>query len=179
MIKVKTTRFGDIEIDDKDAITLPAGIIGFPELKQYVLLDHDQESPFKWLQSLEDGAIAFVLINPLLFKPDYLVEVNEAEVADLAIDSEDEAVVSVVITMPSDPQKMTANLKAPVIFNLKNRRGRQVILNNSEYTTRHNIMEEMKKYSQSSQQQAMQGVIEKVREQKAAEPMVGNKSDKK
>ncbi len=179
MIKVKTTRFGDIEIDDKDVIALPAGVIGFPELKQYVLLDHDQESPFKWLQSLEDGAIAFVLINPLLFKPDYLVEVNEAEVADLAIESEEEAVVSVIITMPSDPQKMTANLKAPVIFNLKNRRGRQVILNNSEYTTRHNIVEEMKKYAHTSQQQAMQGVIDKVREQKMPEPLVGNKNDKK
>ncbi len=165
MIKVKTTRFGDIEIDEKDVIMLPAGIIGFPELKQYVLLDHDQESPFKWLQSLEDSAIAFVMINPLLFKPDYLVEVNEAEVADLAIESEEEAVVSVIITMPSDPQKMTANLKAPVIFNLKNRRGRQIILNNSEYTTRHNIMEEMKRFTQTSQQQVMQGVIEQVKDQ--------------
>jgi len=69
LIKVKTTRFGDIEIDEKDVITLPSGIIGFPELKQYVLLDHDQDSPFKWLQSLEDGAIAFVMINPMLLKP--------------------------------------------------------------------------------------------------------------
>ena len=171
MIKVKTTRFGDIEIDEKDVINLPAGIIGFPELKQYVLLDHDQESPFKWLQSLEDSAIAFVMINPLLFKPDYLVEVNEAEVADLSIDSEEEAVVSVIITMPSDPQKMTANLKAPVIFNLKNRRGRQIILNNSEYTTRHNIMEEMKRFTQTSQQQVMQGVIEQVRDQQSEPPL--------
>lgn len=178
MIKVKTTRFGDIEIDQKDMITLPAGIIGFPELKQYVLLDHDQESPFKWLQSLEDGSIAFVMINPLLFKPDYLVEVNEGEVADLDIESEEDAVVSVIITMPSDPQKMTANLKAPVIFNLKNRKGRQVILNNSEYTTRHNIMEEMKKHNQVSQQQAMQGIIEQAKGQAASDTRTA-KGDKK
>lgn len=178
MIKVKTTRFGDIEIDERDMITLPAGIIGFPELKQYVLLDHDQESPFKWLQSLEDGSIAFVMINPLLFKPDYLVEVNEGEVADLDIVTEEDAVVSVIITMPSDPQKMTANLKAPVIFNLKNRKGRQVILNNSEYTTRHNIMEEMKKHNQATQQQAIQGIIEQARGQSAADSLVA-KGDKK
>ncbi len=177
MIKVKTTRFGDIEIDEKDVIALPAGIIGFPELKQYVLLDHDQDSPFKWLQSLEDGSIAFVLINPLLFKPDYLVEVNEAEVGDLDIVAEEDAVVSVIITMPSDPQKMTANLKAPVIFNLKNRKGRQVILNNSEYTTRHNIMEEMRKHTLTSEQQSLQNVIDQAREQKA-EPQV-SKVEKK
>lgn len=165
MIKVKTTRFGDIEIDPKDVIQLPAGIIGFPELKQYVLLDHDQDSPFKWLQALEDGAIAFVLINPLLFKPDYLVEVNEAEVADLGIQNEEDAVVSVIITMPSDPQKMTANLKAPVIFNLSNRKGRQIILNNSDYTTRHNIMEEMRKHAVTQDQQSLQSVIAEARDQ--------------
>ncbi|SME87811.1 flagellar assembly protein FliW [Pseudobacteriovorax antillogorgiicola] len=159
MIKVKTTRFSEIEVDEKDVIELPAGLIGFPELKKYVLLDHDKNSPFKWLQSLSDGAIAFVLINPLLFKPDYTVEVNEAEVADLDLDNEEDAVISVIITMPSDPQKMTANLKAPLVFNLKNRKGRQVILNNSEYTTRHNIMEEVKKRSESGQNQEMQEMI--------------------
>ncbi len=176
MIKVKTTRFGEIDIDEKDVITLPAGIIGFPELKQYVLLDHDQDSPFKWLQALEDGAIAFVLINPLLFKPDYLVEVNEAEVADLGIEAEEDAVVSVIITMPSDPQKMTANLKAPVVFNLKNHKGRQIILNTSEYTTRHNIMEEMRKYQAQPKAGEAEAAIEQAKEQ--AQANAGEKTKK-
>lgn len=168
MIKIKTTRFGEIEVKEKDVLELPAGLIGFPELKRYVLLDHDKESPFKWLQSLDDGAIAFVLINPLLFKPDYTVEVSEAEVADLAIEDERDAVISVIITMPSNPQNMTANLKAPLVFNLKNRKGRQVILNNPEYTTRHNIMDEIKKRSDQVGQQAVQDVVEKAKETAAA-----------
>jgi flagellar assembly factor FliW len=171
LIKVKTTRFGEIDIDEKDVITLPAGIIGFPELKQYVLLDHDNDSPFKWLQALEDGAIAFVLINPLLFKPDYLVEVNEGEVQDLEIENEEDAVVSVIITMPSDPQKMTANLKAPVIFNLKNHKGRQIILNTSEYTTRHNIMEEMRKVSSQPKADELAAAIEQAKESTIAEKL--------
>ncbi len=155
MIKVKTSRFGEIEVDEKDVITMPAGIIGFPELKKYVIMDHaladdQKESPFKWLQSLDDGAIAFVLINPLLFKPDYVVEVPEAEVSDLTLESEENAVISVIVTMPSNPQNMTANLKAPLIFNLKNRHGKQIILSNSAYTTRHNIMEEVKKRTQEA-----------------------------
>lgn len=164
MIKVKTTRFNEIEVDEKDVIELPAGLIGFPELKKYVLLDHDAESPFKWLQSLDDGAIAFVLINPLLFKPEYTVEVNEAEVADLGLDQEEDAVISVIITMPSDPQKMTANLKAPLVFNLKNRKGRQVILNNSDYTTRHNIMEEVRRHGHKPEGADLEGVIEKAKQ---------------
>ena len=167
MIKVNTTRFGEIEVKEKDIIVLPAGLIGFPELKKYVLLDHDKESPFKWLQSLDDGAIAFVLINPLLFKPDYTVEVTEAEVSDLDIKDEKDAIISVIITMPSNPQNMTANLKAPLVFNLKNRKGKQVILNNSEYTTRHNIMEEVKKRATVADTEALKDVIEKVKEASA------------
>lgn len=168
MINFKTTRFGEVEIDEKDLLELPAGLIGFPELKRYVLLDHDNESPFKWLQSLDDGAIAFVLINPLLFKPDYTVEVTEAEVSDLEIKAEEDAVISVIITIPSNPQNMTANLKAPLIFNLRNRRGKQLVLNNTEYTTRHNIMEEVRKQSSANIGEAtsVQEAIEKAKIEK-------------
>lgn len=164
LIKVATSRFGEIEVKEADVIELPAGLIGFPELKRYVLLDHDKESPFKWLQSMDDGAIAFVLINPLLFKPDYTVEVTEAEVADLTIEAEEDAVISVIITMPSNPQNMTANLKAPLVFNLKNRKGKQVILNNPAYTTRHNIMEEVKKRAASAETDAVKQVVEQAKD---------------
>lgn len=163
MIKVKTTRFGEIEVKGEDLIELPSGLIGFPELKRYVLLDHDKDSPFKWLQSLDDGAIAFVLINPLLFKPEYTVEVTEAEVSDLELKNEDDAVISVIITIPTNPQNMTANLKAPLVFNLQNRKGKQLVLSNSAYTTRHNIMEEIKKQSTATNTQAVQEAIEKAK----------------
>lgn len=144
-----------MEVKPDDVIILPSGLIGFPELKKYVLLDHDKGSPFKWLQSLDDGAIAFVLINPLLFKPDYAVEVSEGEVADLEMGDEEDAVISVIITMPSNPMKMTANLKAPLIFNLKNRRGKQIILSKADYTTRHNIMDEVKRREAELGQEAV------------------------
>jgi flagellar assembly factor FliW len=145
LAKIKTTRFGEIEIQESDTLKLPQGLIGFPELTTFVLLDHDKDSPFKWLQSLEDGALAFVLINPLLFYPTYTVEVAEAEVKDLSLDKEEDAVVSVIVTMPTNPENMTANLKAPLIFNLQNRLGKQLILNQPEYSIRHHILDQMKK----------------------------------
>ncbi len=163
MLKVKTTRFGEIEVNESDIIELPSGLIGFPELQKYVMLDHDKDSPFKWLQSLDDGAIAFVLINPLLFKPDYTVEVSAAEVADLALQSEEDAVISAIITIPGNPEHMTANLKAPLVFNLKNRRGKQIIINNAAYTTRHNILEEVKKYTGSETSAVSAEMIEQVK----------------
>lgn len=164
MLTVKTTRFGEIEVNEKDVLELPSGLIGFPELKKYVLLDHDKDSPFKWLQSLDDGGIAFVLINPLLFKPDYAVEVTENEIQDLEIKNEDDAVISVIITMPSNPQNMTANLKAPLIFNLQNRKGKQIILSQGDYTARHNVMEEIRKRAQGSKAGSLEAVVEKVKE---------------
>ena len=114
---------------------------------------------------MDDGAIAFVLLNPLLFKPDFTVEVSQPEVSDLDLENEEDAVISVIVTMPGKPENMTANLKAPLIFNLKNRMGKQIILNDPNYTTRHNIMEEMKKYSTSAGQEQMQDVIEKAKEE--------------
>jgi len=165
LIKVKTSRFGEIEVSENDLIELPNGLIGFPELKKYVLLDHDrQESPFKWLQSLDDGAIAFVLINPLLFKPDYTVEVTEVEVADLEFKNEEDAVISVIVTIPSNPQNMTANLKAPLVFNLGNRRGKQLVLSNSQYTTRHNIMDEVRSHAATSEASSVKEAIEMAKE---------------
>lgn len=177
MIKVETSRFNTIEVDENDVITLPSGLIGFPELKQYVLLDHDDNSPFKWLQSLDDGAIAFVLINPLLFRPDFTVEVNEAEVADLGLEQEEDAIISVIITMPSDPQKMTANLKAPLVFNLKNRKGRQVILNNSDYTTKHLILDEVKTRSEVLGNNKLKKGIEKQTTKGTETAKASNESD--
>lgn len=164
LLEVNTTRFGKVSVKEADVVELPQGLIGFPELKRYVLLDHDKESPFKWFQSLDDGAIAFVLINPLLFKPDYEVEVTESEVSGLALVNEEDAVISVIVTMPSNPQNMTANLKAPLIFNLQNRKGRQIILNDSQYTTRHNIMEEMKKHVDVAEGTKVKDAISKAKE---------------
>jgi flagellar assembly factor FliW len=168
-MKVKTTRFGEIDVPEGDVIHLPSGLIGFPELKQYVLLDHDKDSPFKWFQSLEDGAIAFVLIDPLLFNPEYVAEVTDAELAELDVQTEEDLVISVIVTVPSNPQNMTANLKAPLIFNLKNRRGKQVILNTSSYTTRHNIMEEVRKRTAGDEASTIQEAVQQAKADQAAQ----------
>ena len=173
MVKVKTLRFGEMEVKKTDIIQLPKGLVGFPELKKFVMLDHDDNSPFKWLQSLDDGTLAFVLINPLLFRPDYLVEVNQPEVEDLNLTKEEDAVISVIVTMPTNPQNMTANLKAPLVFNLKNRKGKQIILNSSDYGTRHSIVEEMKKYESQIEKESMTKAIEQVKKKKS--PSKGQK----
>lgn len=179
MLKVKTTRFGEIEVPESDVIHLPLGLIGFPELKKYVLLDHDKESPFKWFQALEDGAIAFVLIDPLLFKPDYVAEVTDNELNELDVQAEEDLVISVIVTVPSNPQNMTANLKAPLIFNLKNRRGKQVILNTSQYNTRHNIMDEVRERVGNQDATTVQEVVEQAKAEKESADKAKAANEKK
>jgi flagellar assembly factor FliW len=144
-LKIQTSRFGELEIDASDIITLPEGLIGFHELVKYVLLDHNADSPFKWLQSLDDGNMAFVVISPLTFRPDYTVEVTEEEISLLELVNPDDAVISVIVTIPMDPKKMSANLKAPLIFNLKNRIGKQIIVKDPQFQTKHFIMDEINK----------------------------------
>lgn len=147
-MKLNTSRFGEIDVNENDLLTLPEGLIGFPELTKFILLDHDTDSPFKWLQSTVDTTIAFIVISPLTFRPDYMVEATEDEVSSLNLSHADDAVISVIVTIPLDPKKMSANLKAPLIFNLQNRIGKQVVLKDAQYQTKHFIVEEMKKYSQ-------------------------------
>ena len=165
-LKVQTSRFNEIEVDEADVIRLPDGLIGFPELVQYVLLDHDTDSPFKWLQSIDDGTMAFVVISPLTFRPDYTVEVTEDEIATLDLKDPDDAVISVIVTIPMDPKKMSANLKAPLIFNLKNRTGKQIIVKDPQFQTKHFIMEEIKKFAKKDSQTELKKAIQNAAQRK-------------
>ena len=167
-LKINTSRFGEVEINEGDMISLPEGLIGFPELNQFILLDHDNDSPFKWLQSTSDPTMAFIVISPLSFRPDYMVEVTEEEVAALKLTNPNEAVISVIVTIPMDPKKMSANLKAPLVFNLSNRIGKQVVLKDPQYQTKHFIMEEMKRFSQRDNQNDLK---------KAIQQQIANKMD--
>ncbi len=143
-MEVKTKAYGLIEVDERQKIHFPAGILGFESLKDYVLLDASQQ-PFYWLQSLDMVEIAFVLINPVVFRPDYTPDVSTAELQEInlgTLDSEN-SLVFVIVTIPEDQSRMTANLQGPIIINRKERIARQCISTNSMWKTQHYILEEL------------------------------------
>ena len=74
-MKFQSTRFGTYEVKDNTLLTFPSGILGFPEWTRYVLLDHDTDAPFKWLQCVEEAQLAFVVLDPVFFKSDYQIEI--------------------------------------------------------------------------------------------------------
>ena len=144
-MQVETSRFGTIEVDESQVFTFPMGMLGFAKLKKYVVIDHTQDSPFKWLQSIEESGLAFIITDPTFFRPDYQIKVRRGEVSMLQVENEDDLVVSVIMTIPENPQNMTANLLAPLIFNMANRRGMQHVLTNSDYSVKFHVLRDRDK----------------------------------
>jgi flagellar assembly factor FliW len=146
-MRIDTKPYGSIEIDERQRIHFPNGILGFENLKSYALLDARQQ-PFYWLQSLDFVDIAFVLLNPRIFRPDYKLEVDEEELADIGIDSASDALDFVIVTIPDEAAKMTANLQGPIVVNKKTHVGRQSISLNPKWKVKHYIMGELSKVEQ-------------------------------
>jgi flagellar assembly factor FliW len=129
------TRFGEVEYDPDNLLIFPAGLIGFPTLRSFIVMPNRKEGPLFWIQSVDDPDIAFVLTDPTNFFLDYKVTADDAERNSLQISQEDEYFVLAVVTVPPD-QKLTLNLVAPILFAPKTNRAIQVILENTEYQSR-------------------------------------------
>ncbi|MEW6542388.1 MAG: flagellar assembly protein FliW [Nitrospirota bacterium] len=136
-MKVRTSRFGEIEVREEMLLTFPSGLIGFPRATRYVILDHDREAPFKWLQSVDEGGLAFVIMVPTLFRPDYRAVLAPEDIAELGpVETENLSLFVILTIPPGDPRRITANLQGPVVVNQRSRLAKQVILRD-EYPTRY------------------------------------------
>jgi len=145
-LQITTKHFGDIDIDEEKIINFPQGIIAFEKMKKFIIIDNpDKEVPFSWLQSIDNRDLAFVIINPFVFKQDYEIDIPENVLEELEIDDRETIAIFSIVVVPQDLNKMTANLLAPIIINTKNYMGKQIILNDKRYTTKHLIIDELKK----------------------------------
>ncbi|NFI95840.1 flagellar assembly protein FliW [Clostridium botulinum] len=133
---------GNIEYEEKDKITFKKGILGFENLKEYILVDLKECEPFKLLQSLEDENVGLIVVSPFEFLKNYETKLNTEEIKRLEIRSEEEVALVTTVTLNSDPKKITTNLKAPLIINISNNLGEQIILDNSDYKIKHLLIEE-------------------------------------
>jgi flagellar assembly factor FliW len=142
-VKINTSRFGEVEVDESARISIPGGLIGFPEQESYVIIRHNPESPFLWFQSVEEPDLAFVIVDPRLFKPDYEAPLTTRVLNLVQAESVEDVSVFVIVTIPpGQPEAMTANLLGPLVFNTSKRIVRQVVVENEEYSHRYPIMSE-------------------------------------
>jgi flagellar assembly factor FliW len=140
LIRISTQRFGEMEFSEESVITVLGGIIGFPSLVRYVLIQRPNDAPFYWLQSLEDPTMALVLVNPVLFKADYDPRLPEALNEELAAEPGQITLFAIVTIPLGRPQDMTANLLGPLALNPASRLARQLVLDDRHYTHRQPIM---------------------------------------
>jgi len=144
-VKIDTKAYGLLEVDERQKIEFPQGLYGFEGLCDYALLDARQK-PFYWLQSLTVRDTAFVLIDPLIVRPDYKADIDPQDYEALKLTGpEDERLLQfAIVTIPADSREMTANLQGPLIINREIRRGRQCITRDNEWNVQHSIIEGMK-----------------------------------
>lgn len=145
-MEIITRNFGKIEVDENGIIDFPEGIPGFANTKKFVLLGQaTKSSPFQWLQSVDSPEVAFVVTDPFAIRGDYIVDVDDAEVKAIEIRDTDKILSLVIVVIPSDITKMSANLRAPILINTENKKGKQVMLNNDAYKIKHYILEDQVK----------------------------------
>jgi len=118
-------------------VRLPMGILGFEQMKNYLLIANPEEEPFRWLQVKDNTSLAFVVIDPFLVVPDYHPDISQSDVEFLGLANPAEAALLNIVTLHGS-NSATINLKGPVVVNRTTGVGKQVILANaSEYSVQH------------------------------------------
>lgn len=128
----------------KKLIKMNEGLLGFEEYKEYELTESEYD-PFMMLKSLQKDDLSFLLIDPFLFCPDYEMDIDDATLAKIGITNPGDVIVMTIVTIPADGTAITANLKGPVIINKQSGEAMQVVLGDTRWNTKHDILEALKK----------------------------------
>jgi flagellar assembly factor FliW len=145
-MKVNTSRFGELEVAENEILTFTEGIFGFEADKEFFVFSTEDDNPLMWMQSINDPNLAFVIIRPFEFNPNYSLNLADKDVKDIDLESPDDSDIFAIVVVPDDPAKMTANLQGPIVVNTKKNIGKQVISTNPRHKLKHYILEEMQKF---------------------------------
>lgn len=136
-MKLETEKFGEIEVDENLMFNFVSPILGYEALSQFVLVDHMPESPFKWLQSVEDMKIAFPITVPGYFGLDYQFVIEEEDAKKLELTSAENLLTfNIVCIPPGSPQLSTINLAGPIIINTLTQKAMQIVLVDDKFSVK-------------------------------------------
>lgn len=142
---IPTAHFGDVEIDDKKILFFDKGLPGLENDNRYALLSNEESRPISWLQSLDHREIALPVMDPFLVCPDYSFDIAQNDVEALAIEDIKDVYVLSILVIPQNVNAMTINLSAPIIINVRNSKGCQIILDDRKYRVRVPVSELLEK----------------------------------
>lgn len=135
-MKIPTAHFGEVEIDENKILTFDKGLPGLEEDKRYALLSNEDSRPVSWLQSLDHPEISLPVMDPFLICPDYSFDISPDYVDTLDVEQIKDVYVLSILVIPQNVNAMTINLSAPIIINVKNSKGCQIILDDRKYRVR-------------------------------------------
>ena len=160
MVKINSTRFGDLEIDDEDVIHFPVGIPGFEDKHRWILVG-DDDNAIIWLHSTEDGSLALPVTPPQAVMSDYNARIPRESLEMVGKENLDDVILLIVVAIPPGrPWDMTANLRAPIIVNMATKIATQAIALNEDYDFRHPVLDEETK--EKIKEQSLNAAAEKV-----------------
>ncbi|MBN2091344.1 flagellar assembly protein FliW [candidate division KSB1 bacterium] len=133
------THLGEIAIENEEMVRITNGILGFEEFKEYIIIEKDEHRPFKWMISVENPALSFVVIEPLLFFPEYAPNISKTDLKNLQIDDTRNSRIYSIVTLASVPDEITVNLSGPICINKSTLVGKQIALTGDTYSTKHNL----------------------------------------
>lgn len=145
-MKVVTKHFGEVEVEDDKVVEFEQGIFGFEAYKKYVMLYEKKgtKDGLCWMQSIDDVELSLPVINPIFWFPEYSPEIADELIAKLGNLKEEDLNIFSVVVITEKLEDMTTNLKAPMVINIKTRKGMQIIVENDDYEIKHNLYEQMK-----------------------------------
>ncbi|MDH4467738.1 MAG: flagellar assembly protein FliW [Bacteriovoracaceae bacterium] len=143
-MKVLTTRFGELSVNKEDVIRFKEGILGFEEHKNFFIVDPNDNTLILWLQSTDTPNIAFPMIEPQIFKSDYFPVLMPSDMSSIDLEETSDARVYSILTIPADYTQMSANLKAPIVVNVKKNIGKQIVLQDNRMLVKHEMYKELK-----------------------------------
>lgn len=126
-----------VRVANENIIHMPAGLLGFEQIKRFILLSNPEDAPFSWFQVLDDASLAFLVLPPFEAVPDYQPEISDEDAAYLGIKKPSDTLIYNIVTLRTNHQA-TVNLKGPIVINRFTLRGKQVVIQNApKYSVRH------------------------------------------
>ena len=152
-MRVQTKFFGEVELDDNKVIEFPNGIIGFEDFKKFAIIydiEDDRDTKISWLQSFEEPTLALPVVDPLAVTTEYAPMIEDELLKPLGNPADEDLLFLLVMTVPSDMTKVTANMKAPVIISTEERKGVQLIVDNADYPVKFIVYESVQKMKEKA-----------------------------
>ena len=138
-LRVESCRFGSVEVDAAHIVRFVCPIVGFEELSTYAMIVDEESEPVLWLQALGAPEVLFPVVDAGLVDETYTVDLTDEEVSSLGLDRAADAHLLLVLTLDPAPSAVTANLRAPIVWNTRRATAMQVVRQDPTLSVSHPV----------------------------------------